>query len=717
MTSPLRKILAKWPVVAISTFLCLALAVATLPTPPHKAKGPVTYHGQETLALIGQASASSLTKKAASGSSGGSSKSSKSKSSSALSTVNPQVLEHYLALAESPATQAAAAKLIGGNATAKSVARQIGVAPNKSGQLVVSAKVNNAVKAAAAASDFAKALIAAALASQVAAQKQQEAAIKAQLAVLARQVTALEAAAASSATTTSGGSTGNRTASSGGTSAANLASTTVTTTATTTTTASTTSTTVARSSGSHTRAKNRAASSKTSATTTPATSGTTRPRASSRPNGTSTGKTTTPTTTPRQNVNSVSLSATLAYYNTLYHQLLQVETRNSSKVPLEVVAVKKPKPIGVTKPSTIRKRYWLAGGLLGGLLIGILIAVLMGLLDRSVTDERRAEELLGIPVLTYVPRLSGSTGRGRGPEVTERPMSPVSESYRRLASALERAPGHMIAFAGSSVTPVAPDAEGRSPDGGSRRTDGARQFLGLVGAVPRSGCSTVVANLAATLAEFGFAPVAVDADLRSPSLDTLLGVPPEPGLTDDIGPGEAPVSPFAPGVRVLPAGRPVANPPGAIQQLLMHLPEWRYQIQLALLDIAEMSSASDAAILARELDGMVLVCARRALTPRRAPRIVRDLGRIATPVLGVVLVEVPSNRFSFAGTKQPRLNLAVSRRPAKRRGKKARATDVEPTDTVESDLLEQPVPPTVESPVQGSNPEEAQSDAAAEASR
>src|SRR5205085_12413187 len=139
-------------------------------------------------------------------------------------------------------------------------------------------------------------------------------------------------------------------------------------------------------------------------------------------------------------------------------------------------------------------------------------------------------------------------------------------------------------------------------------------------------------------------------------LHELLGVDRAPGFAEGLDAGDAPLSGSAPPVRVLPAGGPVANPSASLHRLLDRLPGWRLQSELMLVDLADLSTANDAAIVAAEMDALILVCARQSLTPKRAPGLVRDAGRVGAPVLGVVLVEVPTSMFAFL---RPR-----SRRPS-----------------------------------------------------
>jgi Mrp family chromosome partitioning ATPase/capsular polysaccharide biosynthesis protein len=335
-------------------------------------------------------------------------------------------------------------------------------------------------------------------------------------------------------------------------------------------------------------------------------------------------------------VRTAEIDASLQDYSNLYRALLDNQQRDTSKAPLQIIQVKAPALQTPSGSKPIRKRYWAAGGFGLGLLLGLIAVTALALLDRSVTDETKAESLFGLPVLAYVPADTRSR-RDRRPVVVGLPVSQCAEAYRRLTSSLEQLPTHAVDPVAAVVRPA---LDGRDEGTGSRRADGSRQILGLVGSGRRSGCTTVLANLAAALVERDFEPLAVDANLRRPALHDVLGVDPVPGVLDGMTPGDSKVSTLVPRVRVIPAGSPSANPPRDLHRIASALPGWRRSAGVILVDIADLASTNDAAALAGELDALVVVCARPTATPRRIQRILRDLGRSGAPVLGVALVEV-----------------------------------------------------------------------------
>jgi capsular exopolysaccharide synthesis family protein len=87
----------------------------------------------------------------------------------------------------------------------------------------------------------------------------------------------------------------------------------------------------------------------------------------------------------------------------------------------------------------------------------------------------------------------------------------------------------------------------------------------VTSSAPGEGKSTVVANLAASLAQTGAAVIAVDCDLRNPSLHRLFGLPNERGLTSMMLAQDTNLKDFlqrseAGGVDVLTSGPLPPNP-------------------------------------------------------------------------------------------------------------------------------------------------------------
>ena len=149
-------------------------------------------------------------------------------------------------------------------------------------------------------------------------------------------------------------------------------------------------------------------------------------------------------------------------------------------------------------------------------------------------------------------------------------------------------------------------------------------------ALPKEGKSFTAANLAqAIVRQHGRRAALIDADLRNPQLHKLLGAEPGPGLAEYLR-GEA--DEFAilqrgtmENLFLIPAGHTGKNPAellsnGRLKHLLNRLEP---MFDWIIIDSAPAVPVSDAAIVAKECDGVLLVV-RSNSTPIDAARRARN---------------------------------------------------------------------------------------------
>lgn len=130
----------------------------------------------------------------------------------------------------------------------------------------------------------------------------------------------------------------------------------------------------------------------------------------------------------------------------------------------------------------------------------------------------------------------------------------------------------------------------------------------------QAGKTTVAVLLAKSLAQCGKRVLLVDADLRNPSVAVRAGIQSEPGLvgvlTRTVRDEDALRSNGVPGLHVLPAGTLNAEKD---TELLANgvfsasLKRWRERFDFVVLDAPPILSVADARILARQVDGTVMV--------------------------------------------------------------------------------------------------------------
>ena len=248
-------------------------------------------------------------------------------------------------------------------------------------------------------------------------------------------------------------------------------------------------------------------------------------------------------------------------------------------------------------------------GIFGGLVVGVGGAAVLATLDTTLRTARDTELVLGLPVLSVVPR-GGQGGVVAGAQ------GPAGEAYRTLRTHLR-------------FSPVAADA----------------RVLAVTSAASGEGRSTVAANLAATAGRHGARVLLVDCDPGRARLHALFGADRAPGLTDlvvgDAGADAAIRSTGSPNVSLLPAGTPVGLSASEVLEsraLQGMLGELAARFDLVVLDLPPvLADTAGAAGVAAAADGVVLVV-RAGRTGREPARLaLRQLAAVRARVAGVVL--------------------------------------------------------------------------------
>jgi capsular exopolysaccharide synthesis family protein len=170
----------------------------------------------------------------------------------------------------------------------------------------------------------------------------------------------------------------------------------------------------------------------------------------------------------------------------------------------------------------------------------------------------------------------------------------------------------------------------------------------LTSASPSEGKTTVSINLAIALSEINRRVLLIDADMRRPRLEKLFDLGPGPGLADLLRenlPGEhvslsETVCPTnIPALFVMRSG----GTPGIVSNLLhsSRLPELLNQLRVefdaVVIDTPPALHISDARVIGRFADAVVLVV-RAGKTTRDAALMVKQrFGEDGTPLLGTIL--------------------------------------------------------------------------------
>jgi capsular exopolysaccharide synthesis family protein len=159
------------------------------------------------------------------------------------------------------------------------------------------------------------------------------------------------------------------------------------------------------------------------------------------------------------------------------------------------------------------------------------------------------------------------------------------------------------------------------------------------------GKSTVVANLAASMAQAGLTVTAVDADLRRPRLASFFGAPATNGLTDVLAgilpAAKARQATRIPGLYVVPAGNTSANAGELLDngRIGKALEDLREDNDMVIVDTPPVGVVTDAALVGSAADATILVIESGTVEPEDARAALSKLTQTARArVLGVVLV-------------------------------------------------------------------------------
>ena len=278
------------------------------------------------------------------------------------------------------------------------------------------------------------------------------------------------------------------------------------------------------------------------------------------------------------------------------------------KRTIEILNIAEP----ATRPSKPSWSLNLAFALVFGLILGVGVSVLLEYFDTSFRNVADVETKLKLPVLAVIPHASDPDG-----EVDDDPAA--EEPFRVLHTNLNLA-----------LKPGVPVG------------------LILFSAGPGEGKSTTLHRLVRTMGATGERVLLIDSDVRRPVQHRLAKRAKEPGLSDVllgqrtldevIQPG------ISPGLDFIPSG----SAPGFtlsllhVNRLRELLTTLRGRYDKVMFDSPPIIGVSDTAVLASVVDGAMLLIQHRRNPQSMVVRAQQTLDAIKTPLLGVVLNQVPT---------------------------------------------------------------------------
>jgi capsular exopolysaccharide synthesis family protein len=250
-------------------------------------------------------------------------------------------------------------------------------------------------------------------------------------------------------------------------------------------------------------------------------------------------------------------------------------------------------------------------------------AYLLEYLDDTIKSPEEIQRLSDQPVIGYIMEIE--RGKYQGAYVSKNPRSAVAEAFRSLRTDLE--------FSG---------------------VDRPIKTILVSSAGIAAGKSTVAINLAIVMAQGGKKVVLVDADLRKPSVHRSLSIPNTKGLSDifrgNLDVYNATVNWDEGNIFVITSGDLPPNPAELLGSKKMDqiLDSLERVADVVILD-GPPFLVTDAAVLSSKVDGVLLVVRHGHTRRQELSAAIKQLSRIETRVLGVVMNAIPRSGEGYLG--------------------------------------------------------------------
>lgn len=286
-----------------------------------------------------------------------------------------------------------------------------------------------------------------------------------------------------------------------------------------------------------------------------------------------------------------------------------------------------------------------AGGVGAGLALGLAFALLLGRLDRRLKSVAEVEAT-GLTILGILPRIE--EGEEAQPVYAKKRSKPRRRAPRQAETRDLFVHTHPMSAAAECCRAIRTNLTFMSADEPIRA-------MVITSASPREGKTTVTANIAISLAQSGKRVLMVDTDLRRPRIHRAFGVSGARGATNVIV-GEkvladVVLSTDIPNLDVLPCGPVPPNP-----SELLHSRGFSELVEAALLqydrvifDSPPLGAVTDAAVLAPQLDAVLVVVKAQSTTRDALASAMRQLRDVGANVVGGVLNDLDPRRKGYGG--------------------------------------------------------------------
>lgn len=331
---------------------------------------------------------------------------------------------------------------------------------------------------------------------------------------------------------------------------------------------------------------------------------------------------------------------TAKLYGTLLERTAQTDLTRALQVAYVRVIDRALAPMVPVAP---RVRIALLVGSIIGLLLGVAVALTLEQLDRVIRTVEDAEAL-GITVLGVIPHINdnASTDSNYGRRKRRERALPIGNRDLIVHTHPKSSIAECCRTIRTNITFMSADRP--------------RKTLVVTSASPREGKTTVSISLAISLAQSGKRILLVDTDLRKPRIHRAFGKPLTRGVTSILvgehPPKDAILETDIPGLSLLASGPVPPNPSELLhtEQFRQLLAELGKSFDHLILDSPPLAAVTDAAILAPQVDGTILIIHTQRTTRDAIRLALRQLRDVNGHLLGGILneIDLSSHRYGYS---------------------------------------------------------------------